>query len=94
MNVTNTHILIVDDDKDYALELKQSLMEIGKVDIIHTEEEFKRIFSPYKYDLIFLDLRLKEAKEGLDLLEDIINRRRPFIRCYDNFGIRGHSNCC
>jgi len=42
------------------------------VDVVHSEEEFKTVFSPYKYDLIFLDLRLKEAKEGLDLLEDII----------------------
>ena len=72
MNVNNTHILIVDDDKDYALELKKSLLEIGKVDAVHSEEEFKTVFAPYKYDLIFLDLRLKEGKEGLDLLEDII----------------------
>ena len=72
MDVTNTHILIVDDDKDYALELKKSLVKIGKVDVVHSEEGFKTVFSPYKYDLIFLDLRLREAKEGLDLLEDII----------------------
>ena len=74
MDVTNTHILIVDDDKDYAIDLKKSLVEIGKVDVVHSEEGFKTVFSPYKqeYDLIFLDLRLREAKEGLDLLEDII----------------------
>jgi DNA-binding NtrC family response regulator len=72
MNVNDTHILIVDDDKDYALELKKSLVEIGKVDVVHSEEGFKTVFAPYKYDLIFLDLRLKEGKEGLDLLEDII----------------------
>jgi len=72
MNVTNTHILIVDDDKDYALELKKSLVKIGKVDVVHSEEGFKTVFAPYKYDLIFLDLRLKKGKEGLDLLEDII----------------------
>jgi DNA-binding response OmpR family regulator len=72
MNVQKTHILIVDDDKDYALELKEHLKEIGMVDTAYSEEEFKKLFSPYKYDLILLDLRLKEAAEGLDLLEFII----------------------
>ena len=72
MDVNDTHILIVDDDKDYALELKKSFVEIGKVDVVHSEEGFKTVFAPYKYDLIFLDLRLKEGKEGLNLLEDII----------------------
>ncbi|MCG2831314.1 MAG: sigma-54 dependent transcriptional regulator [Desulfobacteraceae bacterium] len=72
MNVNDAHILIVDDDKKYALELKNSLTEIGEVDVVHSEEEFNTVFAPYKYDLIFLDLRLREAKEGLDLLENII----------------------
>lgn len=72
MNVKNTHILIVDDDERYALELKDHLEEIGDVEVVHSEEAFKSVFSPYKYDLIFLDLRLKEGTEGLELLEYII----------------------
>jgi DNA-binding NtrC family response regulator len=72
MNVKNTHILIVDDDRDYALDLKEHLSEIGQIDIVHSEGDFRRIFAPYKYDLILLDLRLREGKEGLDLLDYII----------------------
>ena len=72
MTVTNTHILVVDDDKDYASDLKECLAEIGKVDVVYSEEGFRKAFSPYRYDLILLDLRLREGKEGLDLLEYII----------------------
>jgi len=42
MDMNDTHILIVDDDKDYALELKKSLVEIGEVDVVHSEDGFKR----------------------------------------------------
>ncbi len=72
MNVNNIHILIVDDDRGYAAKLKESLLETGEIEVVHTEEEFKAAFAPYKYDLILLDLRLREEKEGLDLLEYII----------------------
>ncbi len=72
MHVSNIHILIVDDDKTYALELKNYLKAIGDVDVVHSEKAFRKNFSPYKYDLILLDLRLREGKEGLDLLEYII----------------------
>ncbi|MFQ5901310.1 MAG: sigma-54-dependent transcriptional regulator, partial [Thermodesulfobacteriota bacterium] len=68
----NIQILIVDDDRDYALKLKKSLKEIGEVDMVHSEENFRKVFVPYRYDLILLDLRLKEGKEGLDLLSYII----------------------
>ncbi len=72
MNVTNIHMLIVDDDVDYALDLKKSLKKLGIIDVVHSEDEFRKIFTPYKYDLILLDLRLREGKEGLDLLAYII----------------------
>ena len=62
MNLQKTHILIVDDDKKYALELKNRLREIGEVDIAFSEDEFFTFFSPYKYDLILLDLRLRKKK--------------------------------
>jgi DNA-binding NtrC family response regulator len=72
MNVSNAHILIVDDDRDYVLELKDSLKEIGEVEAVHSVEGFRKVFAPYRYDLILLDLRLREGKEGLDLLSYII----------------------
>ena len=72
MNLQKTHILIVDDDKKYVLELKNRLREIGEVDIAISKDEFFSFFSPYKYDLILLDLRLRKEKEGLDLLDYII----------------------
>ena len=73
MDVSNIHILVVDDNRDYAKKLKNCLMEIGEVDLAYSEEEFRSVFSPYKYDLILLDLRLREGKEGLDLLDYIIH---------------------
>ena len=72
MNVSNTHILIVDDDKDYALTLKKCLKDIGEIEVVHTEKNFRKVFKPYKYDVVLLDLRLREGKEGLDLLAYII----------------------
>lgn len=72
MTVQNTHILIVDDDKDYALKLKDYLKEIGEVELAYSEGEFKKLYKPYKFDLILLDLRLREGKEGLELLRFII----------------------
>lgn len=66
------HILIVDDDKEYSMALKNCLDEVGRVDVTHSESGFRSVFAPYKYDLILLDLRLREGKEGLDLLDFII----------------------
>ncbi len=65
-------ILIVDDDRQYVEDLQEVLNDLGKVDIAYSEEEFREIFRPYRYDIILLDLRLKEGKEGLDLLQYII----------------------
>ncbi len=73
MDVKNPHILIVDDNQKFANDLKNKLEDIASVKVVYSEEEFKTIFSPYKFDLILLDLRLKEAKEGLDLLEMIVD---------------------
>ncbi len=73
MNVKNPHILIVDDDRRFTDALKNKLETMASVKAVYSEEAFRRIFAPYKFDLILLDLRLKEAKEGLDLLEIIID---------------------
>ncbi len=40
MDVNDTHILIVDDDKDYALELKKSFVEIEKLSLYLIQNEF------------------------------------------------------
>lgn len=72
MNVPNIHILIVDDNKKYAAKLGGALKETGSIDIVHSEDDFRKAFAPYRYDVIILDLRLREGKEGLDLLNYII----------------------
>jgi DNA-binding NtrC family response regulator len=74
MNVINAHILVVDDDERYGLELKRNLVEIGSISIARSEKEFKTLFTPYKFDVILLDLRLRVGKEGLDLLDYIIDQ--------------------
>lgn len=73
MNVTKTHILIVDDEKDYALSLKEKLEDMGVIEIVHDEVAFIKKFKPYRYDLVILDLKLKEGKEGLLLLSYIMD---------------------
>jgi DNA-binding NtrC family response regulator len=72
MNPIDPCILIVDDDKKYADHLQRALSDLGHVDIAVSEAEFLTAFAPYKYDLVLLDLRLREGKEGLDLLDAII----------------------
>lgn len=72
MNVQKYHFLIVDDDKQYAVNLKESLNDLGSADIAHSSREFHAIFKPYKYDLILLDLRLEEGIEGLELVGHVI----------------------
>lgn len=37
------------------------------VDGVRTREEFEELFTPYRYDLLLLDLRLGSAREGLEL---------------------------
>ncbi|MBF0567134.1 MAG: sigma-54-dependent Fis family transcriptional regulator [Nitrospirae bacterium] len=73
MDVTKTHILIVDDDKNYALSLKGKLEGMGVIEIVHDEGAFIKKFKPYRYDLVILDLKLKEGKEGLVLLSYIMD---------------------
>ncbi len=72
MDVKNTNILIVDDDRKYARDLARHLKDIGQVELAYSEDDFRKIFTPYKFDLILLDLRLKEGKEGIGLLEYIV----------------------
>ncbi|MFW6148045.1 MAG: sigma-54-dependent transcriptional regulator [Thermodesulfobacteriota bacterium] len=72
MAVTNAHILVVDDDTTFSHRLKAQLEDIGEVTCVASEAEFRKVFSPYRFDLIFLDLRLRQWKEGLDVLDFII----------------------
>jgi len=72
MGMDKRHILIVDDDREYVEDLRGALKDLGRVDAAYSEEEFRKIFRPYRYDVILLDLRLKKGKEGLELLEHII----------------------
>ena len=42
------------------------------VEFVYSEEKCRHLFRAYYYDLFFLDLRLRENKEGMDLLADIL----------------------
>lgn len=74
MKIRKPHILIIDDDRAFADELGAILSEIATVDTVYTEESFYEIYSPYRYDTILLDLRLREGQEGISLLDYILDR--------------------
>ena len=75
MNVENTYILIIEDDKKYIKKMKNLLSLLGEViiDEGYSETDFYNYFSPGKYNLIILDLRLKSDYEGMKLLEFAMN---------------------
>ena len=65
--------MVVDDDVDYADHLAGLLKDLGRVDAAYCVEDFFSKFTPFSYDLILLDLRLKKEKEGLEVLKHIRN---------------------
>ena len=71
MKAAKHHILVVDDDIKYTDHLAELLGRLGQVKKVYSVEEFFSQFTPFFYDLILLDLRLKQGKEGLDILRYI-----------------------
>ncbi len=65
--------MVVDDDVNYANHLAELLEKHGQVDAAYCVEDFFSKFTPFSYDLILLDLRLKRKKEGLEILKHIRN---------------------
>lgn len=65
------NIFLIDDDPDFVKWVRKALKGRMCVTAGYGKEDFYRLFTPYKYDLVLLDLRLKKNKEGLDLLRYI-----------------------
>ncbi len=66
-------LLIVDDDKKFTEELKKYFYDY-EVEVAYSREEFEKIFAPYKFDVVLLDIRLDERrkdKSGLEILKEI-----------------------
>ncbi len=68
------HILIVDDNRDFAKKLAKALEGIFRVEISHTEAEFRQRFAVGRFDLLIMDMRLEKNREGLDLLKDALTQ--------------------
>jgi DNA-binding NtrC family response regulator len=75
MNDKKTYILIVDDDKTFHKQARETLSYLGDViiDEGYSEADFYSLFKPRKYNAIILDLRLKSRYEGMELLEYALN---------------------
>lgn len=65
-------VMIVDDDAAYASRLAGALEGVFRVEICHSEEEFRVQFAPGAYDLLIVDLRLQTDREGLVLLREAL----------------------
>jgi DNA-binding NtrC family response regulator len=75
MNDEKTNILIVDDDRNFIMEAKEMLHDLGELyfDEGYSESDFYALYKPGKYNAIILDLRLKSEYEGMELLEYALN---------------------
>jgi two-component system, NtrC family, response regulator AtoC len=74
MKVSNTNsfrvarLLIVDDDPVFRARVREAMTDVYELDEAGSEAEFWQLYAPSRYDLLLLDVRLREAAEGLDLL--------------------------
>lgn len=71
MKEKKRHIMVVDDDIEYADNLANLLKELGQIEVVYSAGGFFSKFSPFSFDLVLLDLRLKKEKEGLEILKHI-----------------------
>ena len=65
-------ILIVDDDTVYAGKLCRALEGVFHVETCHSQAEFRNHFSAGRYDLLIMDMRLEQDREGLVLLREAL----------------------
>lgn len=65
-------ILIVDDDSAYAGKLCHALEGGFQVETCHSQAEFRDRFSAGRYDLLIMDMRLEQDREGLVLLREVL----------------------
>jgi DNA-binding NtrC family response regulator len=67
-------VLIVDDEKEFVGSLSRALGGGFEIEKAYSVEEAERIFEPFGFDVILLDIRLSEElqdKKGLDILRKI-----------------------
>ncbi len=66
------HILLVDDDQSFRTQLSSQLSDHHHVSYVESMEEFRNSFHPYAFDLIVLDMRLENDRDGMILLREIM----------------------
>jgi DNA-binding NtrC family response regulator len=67
-------ILIVEDDRAFAAQLTSALEGLFRVETCHSEQEFRDCFAVGRYDLMIMDMRLRQGQEGLDLLKEALEQ--------------------
>lgn len=68
--VQKARILIIDDDTAYAGKLAHTLESVFQVEICHSESDFRERFTPGRYELLIVDMRLEQDREGLSILHE------------------------
>jgi two-component system response regulator HydG len=70
MREPRSRILIVDDEQDHAEVMCEALSREGhECDVTHSLDEAQRQLKRRKYDVIVTDLRMKDERDGLSLLQ-------------------------
>lgn len=72
-----SRICILDDDPAFLHDLRLALAGGYEVEAFSDAHAFREAFSPRRFDLIVLDMRLEDAKEGLEVLREI-HRADPY----------------
>ncbi|MDO5040227.1 response regulator transcription factor [Clostridium sp.] len=72
-------ILLIDDHKIFGESIKLLLEEqedICRCDYVSNFESFLKIIRKREYDILLIDINLKDSKTGLDLIEEILNKNK------------------
>lgn len=72
-----SRICILDDDAAFMQALVPELQPAYELIAVESVGRFREVFAPRAFELIVLDMRLEEAKEGLGVLREIL-RIDPF----------------
>jgi two-component SAPR family response regulator len=74
-------ILIIENEFIIALSMKDMLSELRYNDctITNTEEQAKELIESLKYDLVILDINLKNGEEGINLAKICYAKSIPFF---------------
>lgn len=65
-------ILLVEDSSEFRTQVKSALCALYSVTEAESEAAFRRVFRPYTFDLVILDMRLETGREGLRVLREIL----------------------